>query len=565
LLIAVVLLLLAGIMTVLAMNVGIFEQRSTANDIRAKAVSQIAEAGLAQGAEYLLRQHPEMLVAFPATTAIWTPCGPSETTFPCGAVSDAPYDDDANAATGSVSRRGTMYRLTNSGASIASLDASLVSRMLPMSTTIGNVGSGFQVAYGVAPVACFAAKRVAGEAANSPIRCASGASGAAEASERRIVTFVSVASMVGENARATLTQTVGRYPLLGDPVGAPPIVASGSINVNGGIQIVTNPNAGGTGVPVSVWTRKNVTKTGTPNTCYSDEFFRFGVPSGNQGSPAIVTVSTNPTVTTVVCDGCSCNGDKSLSYNKSGGVDDEGFDILDIETGTRVGVNYNVGQTHGSCEFPPDLFAHIFGVKTWEDVDRDCFGEKKIMVNFEPPTGPPAVTIGADEAYLYANANKIINPTVTSDPLMKAAQAYSGTYPTSSLSGLIWCQASCGVGSNEVLGSPQKPVILVVDGSLTMRGKVYGLVFLRTTSGGTLTPPAGYTMTTEIETGGNTELTMNAGALIYGSAVIQGKGDVLNGGAAVIYNAEILNQINRDPDNQRYATLPGAWNDRSTY
>ena len=61
LLVAVLLLLLAGVMTIFAMNVGLFEQRSTGNDLRAKAVNEVAEAGLAQGFEYLMRQNREML------------------------------------------------------------------------------------------------------------------------------------------------------------------------------------------------------------------------------------------------------------------------------------------------------------------------------------------------------------------------------------------------------------------------------------------------------------------------------------------------------------------------
>ena len=61
LLITVVLLLLAGVMTAFAMNVGMFEQRSTGNDVRAKGVNEVAEAGLAQGFEYLMHQHADML------------------------------------------------------------------------------------------------------------------------------------------------------------------------------------------------------------------------------------------------------------------------------------------------------------------------------------------------------------------------------------------------------------------------------------------------------------------------------------------------------------------------
>ncbi|MEJ7745663.1 MAG: hypothetical protein WKF61_02685, partial [Luteimonas sp.] len=103
--VAVVLLLLAGVITLLALNVGIFEQRSTSNDLRAKLVNEAGEAGLAQGFEYLLRQHGDMMT----TNALWERCGDTDATFPCGAVSE--FEIDSNGAPTAVRRRGTMYRL----------------------------------------------------------------------------------------------------------------------------------------------------------------------------------------------------------------------------------------------------------------------------------------------------------------------------------------------------------------------------------------------------------------------------------------------------------------------
>jgi Tfp pilus assembly protein PilX len=551
LLIAVVLLLLAGVMTVLAMNVGIFEQRSTANDVRAKAVHEVAEAGLAQGAEYLLRQHTEMLT-FPDGTGTWTACADDK--FPCGVIGTAAVDADGDpATTGTVTRRSTMYRLTNSGATIANLDSVLVSRMLPLAQAIPSVGSGFTVAYGVAPVMCFVANRHPDEPANSPIRCATDAD---EASERRIVTFVSVASIVGENARTTLTQTVGRYPLLASPAGAPPILASGSIDITGGLQVVTNPNSGGTGVPVSVWTRQNIDKTGTPNTCYADEFFRFG--AKNNDPPVFSTGE----VKTILCDTCQCEGDQSLSYDRSGNAQDEGIDILDVE-GTSAdrgtGVNYNVRSDAASyplCEFPPDLFAHLFGEPTWDDTDEDCFGETKITRQFENPNTGAVVTLGADEAYLYENAKTIYATTANQGYLKDDQQpAVAWGANLSSLSGVVWCQTGCSFSPSAVVGSVDNPVVLVVDGATDFKGKLYGILFVRATGAGPLDP----------DTGGNATLRMNSNAVVYGAVVVQGEVEKANGTSAVVYNMDILNQINRNEDNNRFATLPGAWNDRSTY
>ncbi len=566
LLIAVVLLLLAGILALLAMNVGVFEQRSTANDVRAKSVHEVAEAGLAQGAEFLLKQQPVMLT-FPAGNGTWSLCGAADTTFPCGSVGTDLVDIDGNPdTTATVARRATMYRLTNSGATIANLDAALVSRMLniPAANKIATVGAGFEVAYGVAPVMCFVAEKHAREVVNSPIRCATDA---VDASDRRIVTLVSVASMVGESARTTLTQTVGRYPLLVTPVGKPPIVASGSINITGTLQLVTNPNAGGTGVPVSVWSRKNVDKAGTPNTCYADEFFRFGAKTN---SPPTFEGTT---VKTIVCDTCQCVGNESLSYDSSGNVQDEGIDILDVE-GTSAdrgtGVNYNVRSdalSWPTCDFPPDLFAHLLGVRVWNDNDRDCFGETKIMREFTNPNTGAVVTMGADEAFLYENAAKIINPTTAGASFQSASQIYSGAFPASTLSGVLWCQSSCDIGSNQTLGSVDNPVVLVADGDVSIQGRIFGIVLLRTkANGATLTPSSGFTMSpAEVATGGNATLRMNAGAAVYGSIVVQGAVAKANGTAAVIYSEAVLRALGQNPNNSRFATLPGAWNDRATY
>ena len=251
----------------------------------------------------------------------------------------------------------------------------------------------------------------------------------------------------------------------------------------------------------------------------------------------------------------------------------EGIDILDVEGNSTVqgdGVNYNVRSdalSYPTCEFPPDLFANVFGITAWEDMDADCFAETKVLEKYTNPNTGIEVTIGADEAFLYANAVSIINATAAGAGLVSATQVYAGAYPASTLSGLIWCQSSCNIGSNTQLGTPQNPVVLVIDGSATIQGRVFGMVYLRTTAGGaTLTPIAGYTMTAdELAVGGGANLRMNAGAVIYGSLVVQGEVEKANGTAAVVFDATVLGAIGNNPNNNRYATLPGAWNDNSSY
>jgi hypothetical protein len=153
-------------------------------------------------------------------------------------------------------------------------------------------------------------------------------------------------------------------------------------------------------------------------------------------------------------------------------------------------------------------------------------------------------------------------------PLRSSSQIPSAGYPSAQLGGLIWCQSNCDVGSNQQLGSVDNPVVLVVDGATRIQGRVFGVVFLRTKAAGgaTLTPATGYTMTAaEVAAGGNATLDMNAGAVVYGSVVVQGQIDKVNGTAAIVYDENVLNAIGDNPNNNRYATLPGAWNDNSSY
>src|SRR5438045_9463066 len=87
LIVAIVLLLVMTIITLAAVNVGVFERRTSTNDLRQKMVQQVAEAGLNEAVEFLrLRQDTMVPKAQQATDAtMWTLCTATETSFPCGA------------------------------------------------------------------------------------------------------------------------------------------------------------------------------------------------------------------------------------------------------------------------------------------------------------------------------------------------------------------------------------------------------------------------------------------------------------------------------------------------
>lgn len=574
---AIVLLLLAGVMTLLALNVGVFEQRTTGNDLRAKMTHEVAEAGLAQAFEFLMRQNNGWLT----DSSRWEKCGSGDNNFPCGAVEQ--FEPD-----GVTERRSTLYRLRSTTNPLTGFDTALSGHMLPLAPLASNItttGNGEMVAYGVGPLLCRAERPLPTDPPETPVRCGDGSGSLV--TNLNLVTFVSISNLPGETARTTLTQTIGTYPLLDNLVGKPPLTASGSADVTGGLQIVTNPNSGGTGVPVSIWTRKDVDKTGTPNTCYADEFFRY---TKNNVTPTLVPATcpvTEPNCKkTIQCDQCQCdvNGaPTSLSYDNSGNVQDEGIDILDVEgtSATALGVAPHVG-TNGNvrsdalsyaagvlangvpiCEFPPDMFKFVFGVSAWSDNDADCFAETKLTGGSytNPNTGVP-VPMGYDEAWLFENAAKVIPANdaahtyggVTSASLLKPGQSATSGYLNASASGIIWCQTGCNIGSNQVVGSPLNPVLLILDGpDVRIQGTVWGFVFIRSL-GNTLSPV----------TGGSAELRMNAGAAVYGSIVVQGQVVKINATAALIYDGTVLARLEAQAG-VKPATLPGAWNDRRSY
>lgn len=543
LIIVVLLLLLASVMTLFAVNVGLFEQRTSGNDLRAKLVTEVAEAGLAQGMEYL-RENAGAI----GTSGNWERCNDADTTFPCGAIQpDAvvqTVDALGNPTTVTVTRRSTMYYWKGGGFDFDG-DGSVSgweSKMLPINQAIPTTGSGFPTGYGVGPVLCRVAYK---EEDTDPTVCTDDP---AKMSPTSVLTFVSVGSLPDEGARSTLTQTVGTYNILNNPPGKPPVVASGSVDVTGGLQIVTNPNAGGPGVPVSVWTRKDMSKTGTPNTCYYDEFTRF-----TKGS--VTPIIEDGIVT---CDDCQCDTEHTISYDKSGNQQDEDIDILDVDT--NQGVNLDVRPQ----DFPCDLFEFVFGVKAWEDTDGDFFCETKLLTQYKNPNTGAMVTMGVDEAFLFKNAMHVIpSAQTTAAGLLRPTQIAAASYLDSSASGLVWCQTSCDIASNQQIGSPAHPVLLVIDGSAKIQGRVFGLILMRSlAAGATLTPSTGFEMSSsEVAAGGNAVLDMNAGAAVYGSVVVQGQIDKANGTASIIYNSDVLINLANDNTMQKFSGVPGGWSD----
>lgn len=575
LIVVVVLLLLASLFTLFALNVGRFEQKTSGNDLRAKIVQEVADAGIAAGVEYLNANRPLF-----TNNGNWRQCSATETSFPCGAV-------PVQTASGQP-RRVTMYAFVTTKP-----DTTLAARQIPVGTVSPFTDAGgFNVTRQVGAVLC----RLKAVSAGAEPECATDL---AEASTTWVVTVVSKASLPGEGSSATSTQTIGAYNIFATNTGIPPVVASGSVAVGGGFQIVAAAADEMGNNPVSIWTRLDVDSNGTPNTCYWGEFKRQG---GTSSGPAYYEDIE-------VCHTCSCPTGNSLSYGQGGNFC-EGKDIFDIEADI---VDYTTYATGGDAnpaacptcsatnpeacpnlsirreEFPKDLFAFLFGQKAWQDLDRDgiavgspctfaatdCnFGEARIIESCtypDPATGAQrTANLPADTCYLLNIKTKIH----IGDGINDAAEC---TALGTNSRGLIWLHTApileSGTGNSlgmpgydcettlrgvDQLGTPTHPVAIVYDGVLTqVHFKLYGLYFGRE-------PNA--TTTLSSASGGSAELGMNGGAIIYGAAVIQGRVTSGGGGtASIVYNKKVLHNLINDPANMNPLSIPGSWTDRLRY
>lgn len=543
--VVIMLLLFITIMSLFAARYGLFETRSSANDLRAKAARIAADAGLDEGAEYLNRNRATLSANNPL---VWLPCtGADATQFPCGAIEDTGRRAQMEFFAGG----GTAVDHNGDGATNA-----FDTRMLPMTRGLAQQGA-FDISYGVGVVRC----RVSIDSTPSNVVCTTDN---AKASSTVAMTLVSRAQVQGEESTSTLSRSFGAYALFNTTQQVPPVLASGNVTLGGGLQIVANPNGGGSGVPVSVWTRANMAKGGTPNTCYMDEFLRDG---GTSTGPAYLTESEDSdgdgtddrSVTIPVCDTCTCPTSGALSYPGSGNKQCEGIDVLDIDTNTAndacpIVPNVDVKRS----EFPCDLFRHVFGVQAWTDSVLGA-GETDAEYNF----CETAIGSGKDRAdvqYLIENAEIVLGDDATDPDLGDGVTDSDQCAASASWSGIVWYRSdACGFSggsAGRVIGSALNPVILVIDGGISnFHATVYGIVFVRATED-----------SLDATTGGSATFDMNAGSTIYGTVVIQGQMTNNGGGtAAIVYQPGILQALATDPDNIRVGGLPGSWTDSNSY
>jgi Tfp pilus assembly protein PilX len=141
---------------------------------------------------------------------------------------------------------------------------------------------------------------------------------------------------------------------------------------------------------------------------------------------------------------------------------------------------------------------------------------------------------------------------ISSTTVKNTAQHYysnnSDTNYSSQLNGLtgttIWIDQTGGTASltsNATIGSPTNPVLLIVNGPLSISGNVtfYGLIFVSSTTGVTTAT-------------GNPSI---FGAMITGDAL------TVSGSSSFSYDPTVLTNLRNSNATRYYARVPGSWRD----
>lgn len=415
LLIAILLLAIVTVITVFAVRYGVYEQRTAANEYRYKIAFQVAEAGLNQSMEFVKTRTNVMLSSAPGgwfDTAApqWAPCSNA---LPAGmAVDPCLAEPDAG-------RRANMFRYVGTGNGI--LPVAAVVPTFGATAGTNEVG-GFPAAYASYATLC----RLDRTVPTNP-QCTL----APDPGDAFYVTLVSRGTLADENAAATVKQSYGTFRLLGNSPAAP-LIAAAATGL-GNAQIIPNPNGGGFGIPVSVWSKGNadVSSGASFATCQLGEWL------DNPGNPA----PSAQDLRNGVCLSCSCNGLCpgygliSGNANSCGAGTIEGEDILDVDS------NFSdaVPKLRDSKYYPDDLFLYTFNIPKDQATD-----------------------------YLSANATEIKN---------------CGSL-TAASSGLYWYTGG-GDCAIDTVGTVEAPVVLVSDKpvKLNANGVFFGIIYVRDVSG----------------------------------------------------------------------------------
>ena len=514
--VAILLLIILSVVVFFATSVGVFDQRTATNEHRARLTQQAAEARLNLGIEFLKANAANLTDDDPTDSNIggwleagsekWVPCttaAPSGQLDPCLSIRD-------------VTRRNQMYRFVDNGSTALPYAAAMPADADVDEVTLGAGGAAAAISGTVSATLCRF------DIADPLLpRCVLDPDTPGMIS----ITVVSDTDMASEGANAQVQETVGTFRTIGGAA-AVPLVASGLVTGLGNAEIVANPNAGGFGVPGSIWSPEQVDiessgggGVGSVSTCHMGEFLQ-----GNDISQLYTCALSNS---------CGCPSDGYLSGH-FGSTAQENIDVLDIDG--------NQGSMPDITYFPSHRTTSG-GVRLDDPNDQmdDSLFEWIFAQDVVDGTGTPGTT------------QTPVSPTCgdgSEDCAWEALESLGAietdcTDLDADSTGLYWAKNGCTM-SGSVIGSKANPVVVVIEDEWAVQGNkvIYGMVFVRSSDN-----------TAEFKGNGN--------VTVFGSIIVEGTVNT-NGSIKYIYSEDVANNINNSPAFTRFGKIPGSWLDSST-
>jgi hypothetical protein len=535
--ITMILLVVVTAMVLFSASVGYFEQRTTTNQNRAQIAQKSAEYALSLAGEYM-KANRDKLISDDATEGGWFATG-SEHWAKCadvGTVDAAALDSEFPAGHPCLSerdatRRAELYFWTDDG-TVAGSDEVPYTTVMP---------SAAQVESGVGGSADFATTTAVGA-----LLCRLDTTDLANvqckldpvSGNRVALTLAARATLTGEGAGAEVKEAWATFNSF-VPSAAVPLVASGFVKGLGNAQIVAAPNAGGYGLPGSIWSPEDADVDGSGgggigsvSTCHIGDYLK--------GTP-----ETELKTTCATTNACSCSGgsDSEFLSGHNGSTVREEEDIIDVDGGHGV--------------LPDITFFPGNGMDKSTDGTDDSLFEYTFNVDYTTAESDAAGTTlsncgdtGTQNCVDYAMREEFDAKVLGSCASLDANS-----------SGIIYVPDGC-TSLPGTVGSADNPVILVLDQSDKGSGDVqldlngsdavfYGLLFV-------------HDDVPKTASGDTPLVTGNGDQKVFGALVVEGNVDI-SGNITVVYDdTSVSGDTHKLPTSARFGRVAGSWLDSGT-
>ena len=521
-------LAILGILTIILLassSMALFEQKTSNNEARQRLAEQAAEYALNLGGEFFKANISKV-----SSTQVggWRNANPGVRWVPCATFTVSGGAFNPCLAEPNPTRRGDLWVYVNGGSTEVPYESMITNTSGNEGTLdsvgVGAVGTGFDANQTkVYAVMCLINSPPGQTSRCKQVPDPNGGNNIA-------ITVIARSTLAGENAAAEIKETWGTFSSF-SVSSAMPLVAAGIVQGLGNATIVAAPNAGGFGVPGSIWSPKDVdiddagSGVGAVTTCHMGDYL------GNVDVSALKATCSGSGNTGC---GCDANGaDASYLSGHGGPGKRENIDILDVD-----GDANDVDDTYRDIQFFPGVNASNVQMDDPTVATDDSLFEwifnKDIMpegTTNTPQTCTTSVAFGSSTDCAVAALESMNAQVLATCGGLSAASE-----------GLYYITGACDLPA--AVGSPTKNVIVVANSPVTVGGNsvFFGMLFIHS---------ANNTAT----------FTGNGNPKIFGAVVVEGNVNI-TGGIDIIYT-DMGTKSPGDPlpESTKFGRLSGSWFD----